>query len=786
LGKSISSHINYLHPFQTNRSSLSFPYQHRDLPLESKMEISLGSWPVSDDPSLPPLLKDLEGNSALKLARKGDDIEAIAKLVQLENEKFKRLNGWGYARSLNVAAKDGDMVVIDRLLRANADVITPGASRFDPSALEEAAGAGHFDIVKRLLEAESAITSVDGYYNLSAVEAAVESGQHKEVERLLKAKKMLDYAADNKCKALKVAAGVRDMRIGKLLVESGAAVNDTEIDGQRYSALTNAAGVGNLDMVEYLLQLGADLSGGKHSKFPKKSPLRAAAEGGHITMVNKLLEVGAPIDETKPLHGAARAGHVDIVRRLLDAGAPVDGDKKCVQQYNDPTPRMHQCELTALQEAARGGHLQIVDMLLEADADVNVLASDFGHTAVQAAAESGSIDVVKRLLVAGASVNEPAPRGGRTALQAAAFGGNLEMLNFLLDAGAQTETKVADYTVPAIVLASQEGHFAIFQKLLEHMNAQDANETVSIRVDALQKAAEKGHLEIVKALLEANTPAIQDNDKERYSPSPLELAVRRGNVEIVGLLIGAKADTDATRVPGRTETPLQIAVANGRIDLVDLLLSAGAQVNTYESKIPSALHTAAEKGTFEMVQILLDAGADVNAKTYEGETILQAAEKGGKENILKLLQARREEVAAEAAAVEAEWEIVSDVPINDDQSLCMACSKIPLDLFEPGKMFGGRRFDLHPSLFALQRSAQSGCPFCVFLWKRLSIKEITLPQPSVVPLYPGMGREGYMQTQITEPYPEDIERPRQLITGFDFSVEPFEGKYYGLFSATQD
>jgi ankyrin repeat protein len=747
------------------------------------MEISRSNWPISDDPSLPSLLKDPEGNSALKLARKGDDIEAIAKLVQLENEKFEGLNGWGYARSLNVAAKNGDMVVVDRLLRANADVITPGACHYDPSALEEAAGADHFDVVKRLLEAESAITSVDGYYSLSAVEAAVESGQHKEIERLRKAKKMLDYVADNKCKALKVAAGVKDMRIGKLLVESGAAVNDTDTDVQRHSALTNAAGAGNLDMVEYLLQLGADLSGGKLSKTPKKSPLRAAAEGGHITVVNKLLELGATIDETKPLHGAAGAGHADIVRRLLDAGAPVDGDKKCARQYDDPTPRMNQGQLTALQEAARGGHLQIVDMLLEAGADLNVLASDYGRMAVQAAVESGSIDVVKRLLVAGASVNEPAPRGGRTALQAAAFGGNLEMLNFLLEAGAQTETKVAYGTVPAIVLASQEGHLAVFQKLLEHMNAQDANEIVSIRVDALQKAAEKGHLEMVRALLEANTPATQN--KGRYSPSLLELAVRNGNVEIVRLLIGAKADADTTRIPGRTETPLQIAVANGRIDLVDLLLSAGAQVNTYEGKIQSALHTAAEKGTFEMVQILLDAGADVNAKNYEGETILQAAEKGGKENVLKLLQARREEVAAEAAALEAEWEIVSDVPINGDQSLCMACSKIPLDLFESGRMFGRGRFDLHPSLIALQRSAQSGCPFCVFFWKRLGIKEITLPQPSVVPLYSGMGREGYMQTQITEPYPEDIECPRQLLKGFDFSVEPFEGKYNGLFSTAQ-
>lgn len=737
---------------------------------------TLGGWPVSDDPSLPPLLQDAEGRSALKLARQGDDIESIAKIVQLENETFEGRNCWGYDRSLNVAAKDGDMVVVDRLLRANADVITPGASRFDPSALEEAAGAGHLEVVKKLMDAEKAIISVDGYYSLAAVEAAVESGQHNEVERLRRAKKMLDYVADNKCKALKVAAGLKDLQIAKLLVESGADVNDKDTDVKHHTALTYAAGAGNLEMVEYLLQLGADISG-KGYNTPKKSPLCAAAEGGHIAVVEKLLQEGATIDETKPLHGAAGAGHSNVVRRLLDAGAPVDGDKKHTRKYGDTAPRMNQCEFTALQKAAAGGHLQVVEILLETGADVNVLASDYGRTAVQAAAGSGSIDVVKRLLIAGASVSEPASQGGRTALQAAAECGDLAMVEFLLDAGAQTETNVAYATVPAIALASQEGHLAVFQRLLEHMNTQNSVDTISIRVEALQKSAEKGYPEIVRALLNENTPAIQS--KERHSPALLELAARGGDLEVVRLLIDAKADVNATRAPGHTPTPLQIAVENGRLDLTELLLAAGAKVNTDEGQVPSALHTAAEKGTIKMVQVLLDAGADVDAKTYEGETILQAAEKGGNVDIAKLLQVRVAQVAAERAALEEEWDKISarEVPIHDDGSLCKACSKMPLELFET-KFYTGRKqtFDLHSSLTALQRSAQSGCPFCVFFWRRLGIKEITLPQPSVVRLYAGMGKEGHMQSQIQEPYPRDIEYARQLFTSFYISVEPFEGK----------
>lgn len=60
----------------------------------------------------------------------------------------------------------------------------------------------------------------------------------------------------------------------------------------------------------------------------KGTPLRAAAEGGHTEVIERLLLEGADVNADKALHEAARNGHIDIVRRLLEGGALVDAEKK--------------------------------------------------------------------------------------------------------------------------------------------------------------------------------------------------------------------------------------------------------------------------------------------------------------------------------------------------------------------------------------------------------------------------------------------------------------------------
>jgi Ankyrin repeats (3 copies) len=97
------------------------------------------------------------------------------------------------------------------------------------------------------------------------------------------------------------------------------------------------------------------------------------------------------IDANKALQAAAGGGHLEVVERLLAAKADVNA-----------APAEHYGR-TALQAAAEGGHLEVVERLLAAKADVNAApAIGGGRTALQAAAGGGHLEVVERLRIAGA------------------------------------------------------------------------------------------------------------------------------------------------------------------------------------------------------------------------------------------------------------------------------------------------------------------------------------------------------------------------------------------------
>ncbi len=83
-----------------------------------------------------------------------------------------------------------------------------------------------------------------------------------------------------------------------------------------------AASFGRLDMVRYLIGLGADtsLNGG----ILGGNPLNLAASKGHLDVVLALLENGAAMDvsapERNPLFGAICEGNKDIVEILVRYG----------------------------------------------------------------------------------------------------------------------------------------------------------------------------------------------------------------------------------------------------------------------------------------------------------------------------------------------------------------------------------------------------------------------------------------------------------------------------------
>lgn len=103
---------------------------------------------------------------------------------------------------------------------------------------------------------------------------------------------------------------------------------------------------------------------------------------------------------------------------------------------------------------------------------------------------------------------------------------------------------------------------------------------------------------------------LEVNSRGRELESPLHMAVTRGAVNDVRLLLGGGADVNA-----RTDvnmTPLHRAVCGGNVEIVSLLLAAGAEAQA-TCFGQTALQVAKELGFQEIVDLLRRAGGKDHA-----------------------------------------------------------------------------------------------------------------------------------------------------------------------------
>ena len=624
-------------------------------------------------------------------------------------------------------------------------------------------------MVQYLLDAEKYKISRH-IYTPERLERAVQSGNHEEVERMIPERDFSFRSSSAKSKAFCEAAECGNLKLLQLLSTSGAQINAKPDYPPYMTALESAAQGGHLPCVRYLLRHGATTAP-QNSHF---SALKRASAGGFSDVVDALLQAGARPSDDNALHAAAFGGHLEIVNRLLvDASADIDASYEYENGFRDG-------HLTALQEAARGGHLNVVDALVRKGADVNALPRDRGMTALQAAVSCDSPEMVRYLIAAGANINAPAEEGGRTALQKAAEVGNIEIVDMLLDAGAVLERSARRYgqDAPALELAIKGGHLSVAARLLqkiERTGEQEQKHCYDPLTLALHAAAFQGYEHIVRRLLEAGAPILELDSPTLLVPH----TASNGHTAIVKMLLDAGAEMDGTSSrysrTSHSKTALQSAVAGGHLNTARLLLEYGADINAAPARVKSPLHLACQNGDVIMARMLLDAGANIHALSYSGKSVRRSAEKGGSVELLQLLNMR--EALERSDGSEAK---ILDVSTIAKRGLCSICLRLPLEVFTSPRW--RRRFHpwFHSSLVSLEESARGGCPFCLFFWKRLGISMISIPQPSRVRIFYARSSTNdvaQMFSQVGEPYPKDIERPRSERADFQACVEPFDGKH---------
>ena len=475
-----------------------------------------------------------------------------------------------------------------------------------------AAGLGLNDIVNYMLQTHQC--SDEDHSRVLDLAAA--RGDTKFISQLLEK----GFESEN---ALSSASRKGHSEIVSQLLDKYAGVGTTDETGS--TALHIACQSGHDHIVNSLISRGSDIDASDASQY---TPLHLASEYGHITVMKTLLHKGAYAwpkarEGSTPLHLATRYVQLKAMALLLDSDthAHVDdidlvgkaaihiaassGLKNSLALLLDRHARIDIADdkgNTALHLAVEVGHLHSAQLLLKAGADHTAVNST-GETPLHLAAATGIRDVVSYLLGKKASVVEENSKR-RTPLHLAAFNGHTKVAEQLIE----VQSKI-------IAGKNQETEEWSTRKCLDKMDMDDAT--------PLHLAAASGHQGVIKLLIKAGA-SLNISDKNGFTP--LAYAVREGKIEIVRILVDAKADADFW---GTSHPPLHVASEQGGVEIMSFLLENGANPYTTDVSGNTPLHLAARAGNRDAIQVLLDAGVDCDWPNGDSATpLLLAAEKG--------------------------------------------------------------------------------------------------------------------------------------------------------------
>lgn len=438
-----------------------------------------------------------------------------------------------------------------------------------------------------------------------------------------------------KSKTLHEMVRDRDQLALRCKLDAGADVNaraTIEVDKKTYSNCTPlliAIVRGDAAMMRELVGRSARASGNDAGAL-----LVDAAKRGDAAAAQLLLEGGADVNATDrqrrtPLHEAAARGDRALTKELLQRGAAVDA-----RDIMEKPP---------IYDAINLGHAEVCRELIS---KINLGEAVYlsGQTPLMWASCCRKTGIVK-LLIDGSKVNAK-DSYGTTALHCAATNQDLETARLLVQGGADVNITGHHYTVLGCAVYNPSHtprpDIAMARFLLD--SGAEVNPYGDRGGESPLHLAVRGrNPEIVELLL---VRGARINAKNHDGQTPLHYAPWDGTDGIAALLVSKGADLRTK--DGRGRTPLHIAAHYGMGEMTRLFTAKGAPVNSGDSEGNTPLHYAVKSdiwsegwpGRKTTIECLIDGGARVNMKNNSGETPLEIAAKRKRDDLETLLKER--------------------------------------------------------------------------------------------------------------------------------------------------
>ncbi|KAH8169370.1 ankyrin repeats (3 copies) domain-containing protein [Sarocladium implicatum] len=516
--------------------------------------------------------------------------EALVELVMEWTEDINSRDTWGRT-ALHIAASAGTPAIINLLVSNGAEV--DARLEVDDSGaltpLQLAAASGNHLVIDALLDpllakadpnegADDRQGCVIGkFYEAPPLVYAAAMDFENCVKALIKRGANLTATVDG-CTALWWALDQGRSTIARLLLEAGASPDENPEKQDHDMLLLMAISRNNVPHLDLLLEYKADVNQQSSWNTDRRTPLAKAAGEGNLEIVEKLLEKGADPsligkDSQPPLYVSAYENHSDISNLLIEKGADI-----------------HQAVPGTKWTALHAAHDEpdLVKTLLEKGADIDAL-SDSG-TCLYLASKHNQISVVKLLIEQGAQLDIPTKRiskdlpdeeVGMTALCVALLKGNESIIAALVEAGADVNWMVKDEktgedrTYPLMLALTAEMASYATTSPVEVLLEAKANVKHTVGgASILHCLTSTTQVNCVRALHSAGADVnVVDKDEN----TPLIIALNAPNTPVASYLISVGADVDYFST--RHGTPLHIACKTANWECFSDLIRKGADVS---------------------------------------------------------------------------------------------------------------------------------------------------------------------------------------------------------------